>query len=756
MLSSDTKKGKFLEHWSLVLVELVHLLGLFFSHSRHSKGARATGLLYEQFIRYFEVLSRMPEHNGILAIRKIDTTQGTGASWPPEYAIISGKVAILEGQVSLTSENRAKQLSEALQQAFGCLAEQGIQSLLIRWPGRFLEKIEQLRLALNIIARYTYAAENESSITFRYFGHALVLPLIKNAGNRPDPNLTLTAALNSLSETNARELIKQAQAYYQLRKDEYKDLDPTDLYKLIFSFRSLRSQLICPLVEMNTLTSEDVERMKTTLNIKPGPLIDEEKQAEKTTFIENDKQEIVVEDTAGLFAAIPDRNLDFSLERFLKNVEKMDDDIRSRITLLFADDWGKADPQTIGDRLAQFSELLKVLETKNDTADVTDKALRIMRDMLESVDRTILQSLTVQRRGLKIISSQRTIVIGMVHPKLVDLLMLTKEKISTEQKITTIAKLVNGHGKSEYESLGNLLGVNSNDIDGLISFFRSCLPEKRFDLKCYQRGIEFAGKHADALFALFWCYLRQWTNPTERIQFLHTMQGLIGKLGDVKHAIGFLMTDIYQNTFDIQYSDRNAYYLLNHIIGNRVSGLNWDSAQTPSALLTVEKELDQVARSYAAWRLDFDQIRSLTKLRTLYDRIREELNKKNGGKTERGRISPLLSLIRESFIFYALAGGETSRIILLDAIGQFGNPLSDIYKTQNSRTCLPFFLTLLQLSVQGIGKIGVLKDIDSLKEFETNAGRLKSLDSDPGHVQRLNKVVKWVAPAIKSIHLRAH
>lgn len=243
------------EPGQILLVELLNQLGLFFKHTRGAKGARATAVIFDQIVQRLRTIEKLPGNSGGLIFRRVSGREGI-AEDKPDYRILCGSI-VFEGSEIIhrlgKNRNTNRHLTNALDLAFGCFVEQEIFSLYIEFPGDVPERIDQLRLVLNIVARFHYAVETNASITFRYFGRAMTIPLIRDLQGRPDANLTLIAGLNGLTATNMRELIKQAEAFSQLSGKKATAVSNFSSYNLIFDVKSLKTQLIRPLVEVNNL-----------------------------------------------------------------------------------------------------------------------------------------------------------------------------------------------------------------------------------------------------------------------------------------------------------------------------------------------------------------------------------------------------------------------------------------------------------------------------------------------------------------------
>ncbi|MBI5062617.1 MAG: hypothetical protein HZB87_03880, partial [Desulfatitalea sp.] len=180
--SNPAPKSTSGDPWRFLLIELINQLGSFFTHARQAKGVQATAVLFDQVVRLLDIIDKMPGHDGCLIIRRIvQPTTDNGAK--PDYFILFGNQAFRGGE--LVGPRRARgakgppHLTSALDRTFACFNDLGISALFLQLPGKSPEKIDQLRLSLNIVARFRQAVENNASITFRSLSGARTLPLAR-------------------------------------------------------------------------------------------------------------------------------------------------------------------------------------------------------------------------------------------------------------------------------------------------------------------------------------------------------------------------------------------------------------------------------------------------------------------------------------------------------------------------------------------------------------------------------------------------
>ena len=422
--TKSDRKSAYSNPQQALLVGLVHLLGLFFTHSRSSFKARATSVLFDQLLSHLNILEKSAGNDGVIIIRRAGrrflTKRGS-----PNYHISLGPLTLKgKGRVidlSSTGNGPMMRMDAALGQSFECLSTHGIDSLLMEFPGSSTDKVDKLRLSLNIIARYRVAVENSATIVFRYYGRSMRVPLVHDYLGRPDPNLTLMAGLNGISARNARELVRQADAYHDLAPAD--DSDPPkntianqSSYERIFRKASLKSQLIKPLVEINTLpwVVDDKAKAKEG-NKPPAP---------------QDQNCIPIGDDA-VIASVDPRFAwrSFSVYRFREPVsysllsgllDIRNSQIASAVDAVLADDYNSLDIKEAGRRLVMATTVLRAVEKQSRDPLIIDRLIHHLHDQFLWVPDTVLTNITVQKKGIKLFDQSGAIMVGMIHPRLLD------------------------------------------------------------------------------------------------------------------------------------------------------------------------------------------------------------------------------------------------------------------------------------------------------------------------------------------------
>jgi hypothetical protein len=740
------------EKWKALLIELVHLLGLFLIHTRHSKGARATEIIFEQFVRHLDIMAKMPGQDGGVVIRRFNRNKIEAGIEKPDYILQLGKL-VVEGSsdinVSIDSRRRTAHMFSALNQAYGCLAEQGIHSFFLHLPGRSSERIDQIRLGLNIIARFHQSVEQGASIiTFRYFGRVLTIPIVRDIFGLQDPNLTLLAGINGLSGPNARELVRQTEAYCGLGECKDVPAGPINTYNRIFSVRSLRSQLIRPLVEINNLPWMQAPQDNTP--------VDTAKPDKAAAVPSAANSELNSRDCEPCIQLVDLINPPIAREQILDYVNAEDPGIQTMLADLFETDFAALDSIGLAKQFFGITNLLFLLEKNYKAHSIIERFLHHIYHQLECISESMLLNIVVQKQGVRIMAQNRAIVVGMVHPRLFELIVLMQERVLTYHKIAVLQSYGYEFDRCDKAALAERFETDEVTIGLILNAFKDSFDRTgTFNRTAFYEQLPRMVQHENTVFEMLWCMLKQAPLRSDRLALVNAMQHVMDRLPEPKHALRFLLADLFYDPFRINFADRNAFVLSILLLRTHNKELDIDIDKTPDEVLKVKKGINLHTRQYAAWRMDVDQVRVLTKFRTIRDRISRALIAPVDTEDSTLTLNYLLSLEREAFIFLALTSGRIARIALRIALAFYGRPQSEIYSGQLCGQYMPMLMDHLEIAVRALGRIGRRKDLEVLKTLEQTAPRLYMLQSGSDHALRVNQIMKWVAPAIRMIQLRS-
>lgn len=741
----------------ILLIEFINLLGLFLKHARHAQGARATAVMFDQIVQRLQTIEKIPGHDGAMILRRVKD-RSHRFSDRPDYHVIFADMAFSGAHPFMSNgkiEKNTRHLYNALEQTFGSFAEMGISALYIQLTGNSPERIDQLRLAFNIIARYHHAVENNASITFRYFGRAMTIPLIKDRRGKPDPNLTLVAGLNGLSAINMREIMKQAEAFGQLSGNDASVIEPFSNFNQLFRVRSLRSQLTRPLVEVNNLPWMDIESVGEV-----DPALGDQMYVDESVGASDDKLAFDEESLLSGEKEQIDESQTSSEEispRYLSMyVNPSDPKLAKAIETVFGASVTEFGSRDIGEYLGAATMLLHAIEADRVDDDSLNKVMAFLYHQLNRLPEWLSDQLVPQRQGLKIEEEGRTFLVGMIHTKLLDLIRLIKERLLTQRKIRSLKFFTAGAALENDSPIFKWFGVEKEELKRVTRVVNICL-NRNGETNQSSLNAEMAalGPLKNPLFELLWCILRHQSEAEDTILLLDALKFLSMRLEDPCGAIGFLMTDLFQIPETEINRNRNAFVLINSMLLKEGNGGIRYTGRTPGEVLSSRKGLASSAVHYVKNRLAVCRYCVVAKFKS----IREMLLKSQDGP-ERSKTSSLLkfqlllSLEREGFIFLALAGGETGREIIREAIQFYGDIQSVLYKSA-FRVYLPGLMGHIEVLLRAIAIIGSRKDMASLKLIEQTTAQWMALDSDPGHIRSVKGMLKWVADAVRNIQVQA-
>lgn len=733
------------EPWRILLTESVHLLGLFMIHARHAGSARATDVLFDQFLRHLTILGNMPGHDeGILIRRAEPPCDGTPLQFP-NYHILFGNIIIRGNSTAVkgrSGRGSSSRFGGPLQQAFGCLAEQGIQTLYLQLPGESETRIDQLRLALNIVARYRHAAGSGTSITFRYFGRTITVPLIRDSHGVADPNLTMLAGLNGLSSANTRELIKQAQSLCKLESAGKEAAEPVNWFDQIFSIRSLRTHIIRPPLEVNHIpwsqpradaepsTTQAHRAATQTGNLVPG--------------IEGDGNR--PDGKAAIQAA-------FGPQLLIDRLGHPEGDIAEAIKAVFAVDYSTLTPVQTGRRVLQISRLLYTLDEQVNDPDIVEQVLRHLSVCLAWIPESVLLITATQPKGMRIGNGRNALLVGMVHPRLFDLIVMVKERLLTRLKTEAVHAFGLGFKEAEIATLATRFEVGISDAEKVVALLEACFDSHgHFKRSAFEARTSEMEPFANIIFEIMWCLYKRTAERNERLDLMFSIQHVIALLKRPNQAMRFLLSDICQNPFEVKHMDRDAFMIANGLLGRHIRQPHIEFKETPEKVLTAKMGVDQQTRKYASWRLDSEQVRILAKMRAIDDALQHAADPTFSERPQLFDYDFLISLEREIFLFLALVGGQTARIILRQSLLRYGRFESGAQGSLHPSSSRPSTYSQLLIIVRGLGRIGTQSDATLLREYEQKiADRLISTDWGEHDVmgRRIHKALSHSLKAIQ-------
>ena len=688
-----------------LLVELVHLLSVYLLDVNISRESKIENEMFKRFAETFEQLINVSPKKHSILIRYRGFPNDPNVTEKYDYEVIYGHTMVDSAIVSDMAKrlgNRMAHLADQLSRAFEVFSTHDVYTLYIKIPRGSAKQKDRFYDTLRALSRYKTAVETNSPIVLKKEGKKRSFPLVCNENGLPDENLTLLAVANNLKSQSVDHLVDKIGK--SALKDRY-----MSIYNAIFSVKKLKGKLVKPPIEINNVI---------------WLLGDQEKE-----IVTQEKVEVA----------------QFAIKSAGGSPQKAAKVLKS----VYGNDYEKIDTKNLGERLQISSDLLHSAEKTLESQRMEKEILGNIETRLDEVREQVFDDLFVQQETDVDASGKKLGVLDTLHKKLLNMATFYKRRIDTKKKMREIVHRAINFNLQDFETLAKDFDISIKDAERLIEMLKECFDEHgRFIRGAFAQVMPEFSRYERKIFEFLWHYLREYIHQKDRTSYLNALQLLLARMHSPKKAIKILLNDFYQDATKINYSDSKALMLCSLLIRKYNIELI-DIEITPEDVLKVTAGLDKDAANYAAWKIDKDQNSVFEKIKTVHQNLIKVLDS-GGGETPLMPIPFFLSLEREAYIFFSLAGGTTARSILLSAVKEYGDPKSMIYQGQESQNNLVALLQNLRIAIRGLGRVGGLEDLSVLDEVKENQKRL----ADKSYESLVNLLMDCVEKSKQQIIIR--
>jgi hypothetical protein len=792
-----------LDRRRILLVEMAYLLNACFRDVQYWEGVKTEKETFKQLAVILLQLAALPGHQGLLQINR---RSGQGKSGDrPDYLIRLGELCIDTAIVSAVIKRmgiRFKHLEGRLFKFNETLAAEGIESMRLRLPEDSPESLEALRVALRVVSCYRQAAEKSAPIGFVRAGAPIQLAPVRDERQLPDPNLTLLAAANDLSATATQELALKVAALMQRPEGAALRRRSPNVFQAIFAIKSLSSKLARPPIEVNSDRSSveaspggpmgggghfagfdggggggghfpgmgggsgggggpggaaapGAEAPGGGGGVIPAAAAPLPGDGAMGAAAAGGGPAEAAAGVARPAAAIDDAALKAEVDSFVAGgVPGAAADLAETVRTLFAQDYAGVGSAQLGRWLGQMSHLIGAMQANPAGTQLMEAVLQRVQTGLDQLPAELLGDMVVEKNEVKVWQDGREQVVGQVEDHLAQAIDTAKDRCAVHRKLRAGAGTEPIYLSREPSALGSFFGLPAEDMEAILSLFRSCFDSRgNFQKTLFEKRVPELARYRKKIFQVLWEFLKDMPRRQDRLAFLNSLQLMIKEISQPLQAVRILLTDFTSEPAQVSYPDRNAVMLATQFLRTYNKEINVDIELTPEEILRVQTGLDTKVVNYAGWKVNGDQKRFLTKALSIRKRLAAAFEPGLAGASA---MPPkfLLALERELHIFMALVGGNTAASILHSALGVFGNPAAPFFTAEEGRQHFYALLQHLSVLIRGIGRVGTEIDLILIDQIRQHEREFSKMAADPRQAALVRRVFTYAEPAKKEIEFR--
>jgi hypothetical protein len=422
---------------------------------------------------------------------------------------------------------------------------------------------------------------------------------------------------------------------------------------------------------------------------------------------------------------------------------------------LDGEDYPQIDAEALGQRLALMTRLLGAMQTNPAGQPLMEAALQRIQSGMEKLPADLLADIVVQGNVVKTWDGAQEKVIGQVTDQLAGAIDKARDRVAAGHK------LQRGDGEEplylsrNVAALAEYFDVPLEDMEAILKIFLSCFDQRgNFQKTTFEKQVPSLARFHKKIFFVLWEFLKDMPRRGDRLPFLNSLQLMIKELKQPIQALRILLTDFTGDPAQVAFPDRNAMMLAIQFLRTYTKEISVDIELTPEEILMVKAGLDPKVVNYAAWKVDGDQKRFLSKVVTVRKNVLAALD------AGHSLVQPLparflLALEREVHIFLAVTGGDIAGSVLHSALGVYGNPESAFYGKEDSRQHLSALLQHVSVLIRGLGRVGAEGDLALLDQIKQHEEEFARMSSDPRHAALVRRVIGWIEPAKAAIAARS-
>jgi hypothetical protein len=714
LASALDKEETRMDAWRILLIEFVFRL------AAHFKGMRLTGTTGDAasdlngLFPHLERLLRMPDRGTRILLRfrgmlaGLGDKKNRGLDYVLDYGPVTVDIPIVKAMVNRRGIG-ASHLPGRLAAAFELFNAMDITTCRLSLREWSDDAREQMRLCLEALGRYFVGISRGLPLLNRDPSVPVPGPeIVFDAHRRPDANLTMLAGVNRMTVASVQALAHKVSLRIHQADEDSPLHRYANVYEAMFAFKNLKERLIRPPIEINNV---------------------------RWLIAETD-EEVIGREKAAVGRLVMEK-LGGSPQRAAVLMEG-----------IYGVDFPDLAADALEARLGRVSDFLNDIEADRGNQPVEKEILTRVHERLDQVSEGVFDNLSMadvpdgSRRAKGEGGGWR------FNERLLGLLAFFRRRFGTRKKMRQIGQHPVDLDPQDYETIAEDYGIGTEEAKALVDLLKGCFDkEGRFLRQAFEQGIPALARYETKIFEFLWQFLQEIRRREDRVAFLNALQTLIDRMQQRKNALKTVLRAFLGTPGDVSFADRNALILANLLLRKYNKELRMDIEVSPEEILRVRDGLDRAAATDIAMFLNEKREAVFAKVRAIHLRTKEGLD----GKRDESAlpIRYLLSLERESYIFFSLAGGDVGHRVLCAAVAEYGNPDAEIYHLAGSNRALKGLIQLLRVAVQGLERFKRPEDLVLLQQVKGADGKFYALSKDKDAVYALEGVMKWIGKAME-------
>lgn len=699
------------------LVHMAHLLSRYLGDARFTGQNDQENRVFEQLAGVLARLNRAPGHLGAVFIRFRGASSNPQLPDKYDYEIVIGNTMVdmpIAPRIVRRNGSQHVKLPDRMRDAFAVFADYGVNNIYVQLPDPLPQGLPSIQKSLRILCGFRQARQTGKPIRIGTAEDHVLVPVINDENQYPDPNLTLLAGLNRLSIRSMETLVEKVDQWLRRRDKDSAVNKYAGVYNAALELPKIKAQLQRPLVELN--------------NVKwliSGP--ENVQITQQMTYIAQ-----LAMDSGGASPQV---------------VAKM-------IKSIYGDDYARINAAHLCERLHLSSNLLQAAEKRKEKAQINKELMGNLQIRLDQVKDHVIDDLQVREDKGELRDPGQPPAADVVHSQIYKLVSFYKGRSATRKKMVGMVHNPIRFEDRDYDILSKDFSISLPDAKALVSKLKACFGENGgFKKGSFHEAIPHLTQYEQKIFEFLWHHMKDAIAPRDRVPFLNCLQTLTGRMNQPKRAFKVLLEDICSDPEKVQFSDNKAVMLANMILHRPDKSLA-DYEITPEDIVLHRHNLDAMVVEYAGWRIEKEKDPFLTKAQTIHNKLNESLNL---GHTSDKQIpaTVMLNLERELYIFLTLVECDTGKAILRSAVSEFGDPDSEVFGRKESQEYMSGLLQILRVALRGLGTIGSMQDIGLLEAVKEKEESFQRLKKERQHRAQARMITDWVNEAVKIIKFRS-